>query len=154
MGLSDALLFPFRRFFCPPLLTTSFSTIKVPGVTVLMFLTILSFSVITSGTVFCFVRDIPMIGAIHTNNGIRPSWIDNQGIHSQFGTEGWVAAALLSFSALAFIAAAAAARKPDGEPPAEFDAALRIFGFTAPGWCFLSYVIFRTKSGHSFNVHF
>jgi membrane-associated protease RseP (regulator of RpoE activity) len=148
MGLTTALLSPFRRFFRAPVLETPFSTIKIPPVQFLMFATFLSFVVITSGTVFCLVRGIGMTGYARGSDGkVFMSWIDMSGVTSQFGTEGLVAAMLFSASAASFISAIKVLRKPEREELTDWDGIQRKFAFSCPVWCYLSYLVFTAKVG-------
>jgi hypothetical protein len=148
MSLQNLLLTPFRLFFRAPVLQTPFSTLKIPPISFLMSITFISFCVITSGTIFCFVRGIGMIGYTRNReNQVVTTWIDSQGVSSQFGIEGWVAALMFSLSAVSFIAAIVVLRKPKDEELTDLEESMRRFAFSCPFWCVMSYLIFSAKVG-------
>jgi hypothetical protein len=148
MGLSEVLLRPFQTFFRAPILNIPISTITVPPVPFLMVITFGSFCIITSGTVFCFVRGIGMVGHVRGRDG-HPvvSWMDTQGVGSQFGVEGLIAAMMFSASAASFIASIVILQKPEDEELSEIDQVMRNFAFSCPLWCLLSFWIFSAKVG-------
>lgn len=154
--MSSKLLIPFRRWFRAPVVDTPFSTISVPSVWIVMSIIFISFSVITSGFVFCVVRGMPVSGPIRGKDG-KPvlSWIDvGGGISNQFLGEGIIAAIVFSLSASSFIASYyILTREPTKGKPEEVNQYLRKFAFTSPLWCFLSYHIFTWKLG-SFSIKF
>ena len=148
------LLAPFRRWFKPPVLETPLSTIPVPPISVLMVLIFASFSVITSGFIFCLVRGMPMTGYIRTKDGgYRISWIDLNSLSNQFLAEGIVAAFMFSLDAASLISVCYIMSKDEDEQLSDWEAIVKKFAYTSPIWTFLSYKIFSAKF-RAFSIRF
>lgn len=143
MGIPELLLKPFKKWFKPPVLETPFSTIELPRVSICMTIIFASFFFIYGGFVFCQVRGMPLSGYIRGRDG-KPvlSWIES-GLNSQFLAEGIISSIIVSCGALSLIAAVYLLQKD--EPFNEIDGALEKFAFTAPIWCFSSYIMFNQK---------
>jgi hypothetical protein len=150
---ADIFMAPFRKWLKPPALETPFSTIALPRPSILIISVFCSIFVITSGFVYCVVRNIPLTGYVRGRDGKAiVSWME-PGLSGQFLAEGIVAALSFSCSAASFICAFYILRKDPSEPLTALEETMRKFAFSAPIWCFLSYHIFSTKLG-SFSVKF
>lgn len=146
MGFSELLLYPFKKHFKAPILVTPVSTIKLPPTGVTVTLVFLSFFVIVGGFIYCFVNGIPMVGYRRDQHGNPvPSWIDPNGLSSQFLAEGMVASMIFSLGALSIMCAFYVMNKSKKEKEGEFDKYLRGFGYTAPLWTFLAFQLFHIK---------
>jgi hypothetical protein len=145
MGLSEFLLIPFRRGFRPPALDTPFSTIKMPSVILTLPICVISFFIITSGFVFCFVTGMPMVSYTRDEHqNVVSSWISPHGLSHQFLAEGIVAALTFTLGAASLIAAFYELTKPEKDKT-DFDDFLKMFGFTAPFWQICALQVFRMK---------
>ena len=144
--MPDILLTPFKRWFRAPVIETPFSTVPVPSTPILMSVIFFSFGVITSGFVFCVVRQMSMTGYIRGANG-RPvvSWIDLTSLSNQFMAEGMVAAIMFSLAAASLIGAFYILSKDENEKLTDVESFIKNFSYTAPLWCLLSYEIFHMK---------
>lgn len=144
MGFIELLLKPFNKWFLPPVVNTPFSTIKLPPAFVTILLFFVSFFVICSGTIFCYVRGMPMVGGVRTNDGrVVPSWIDVGNISNQFLAEGMVASFMFTVAALSIITGIIVIQIK-GEL-SDFQYFLKLFAYSAPFWCFCSFSIFNAK---------
>jgi hypothetical protein len=145
MGLSEFLLIPFRRAFRPPVLNTPFSTIKMPSVVLTLPICGISFFIITSGFVYCFVTGMPMVGySRDESQRIVASWISPNGLSSQFLAEGIIAAMTFTLGAASLIVAFYEVMKPEKDK-SEFDRFLTYFAYSAPFWQFAALQVFRMK---------
>jgi hypothetical protein len=145
MGLSEFLLIPFRRRFRPPVLETPFSTIKMPSVALTVPLCGLSFFIITSGFIYCFVTGMPMVGYTRDEQQrIVAAWISPNGLSHQYLAEGIVVAFTFTLGAAALIVSFYELTKPEKDKT-ELDHFLTMFGYTAPLWEFFALHIFRMK---------
>jgi hypothetical protein len=145
MGFSDILLAPFRRLFCPPLLSTPFSTIKMPPLFVTTLLCGGSFAIIASGVVFCFVTNMPMVGFLSDGQGkVVPHWISPNGISHQFLAEGIIASMTFTLGAGALLAAFYEIMKED-DKKSDIDRILTFYGYSGPLWPTLAMAVFRVK---------
>lgn len=144
MPISDILMYPFQKFFNPPLINTPMSTIKWPNIYLSTSLLFASFFVITGGFIYCFVNQMPMIGYRRNENGqIVSSWIDPNGLSSQYLAEGMIASMMYSLGAGSFIAAFYLMIKRS--PFTGFDEFLCIFAYSCPFWPILSFFVFHQK---------
>ena len=164
MGIKDFFLSPFRNHFHPPTIYTPFSTIKIPPISVCMFIVFCSFFIITGGFIFCIVRDVPFIGAVMGRDGRQhPSWI-NSGGFSQFGAEGCIIGAVFTLAGGSLVAAYSLITKRAEErkiseknkgkqkqqqqqQSLDFDHIKELFAMSCPLWLFLSFSLFRMKIG-------
>lgn len=144
MGLTEILLKPFQKWFNPPLVSTPFSTIILPPSTITITLLVSSFFIICSGIIFCYVRNMPMVGAIRRpDGGVSLSWIDLGSISNQFLAEGLIASALFTISACSIISSLYIMQVR--RPLSEIEKLLKFYGYSSPFWCFCSFLIFRAK---------
>lgn len=144
MGASEFLMKPFQKWFCPPLVSTPFSTIVLPPSIITITLLIASFFIICSGIIFCYVRNMPMVGASRRPDGsVAFSWIDLGSISNQFLAEGIIASALFTISACSIISSLYIIQCKG--KLSEFEKLLKIYGYSSPFWCFCSFLIFRAK---------
>lgn len=143
MGFSDFLLHPFQKWLKAPILETPFSTIELPRLSVCMSIIFVTFFFIYGGFVFCQVRGIPLSGYARGRDG-KPilTWIEPS-LSSQFLAEGIISSIIVSCGALTLISAAYLLQKD--EPFSEMDKVIEKFTFTAPIWCFGSFIIFNLK---------
>jgi hypothetical protein len=145
MGLSDFLLAPFRRFFCPPLLNTPFSTIKMPPLFLTTLLCVGSFFIIASGFVFCFVTKMPMVGYARDEQGnIVASWISPNGLSHQYLAEGIIASMTFTLGAGALLASFYEMTKDESKKD-DWDNLLTYYAYSAPFWPLLAMAVFRMK---------
>ncbi|KAK8895094.1 hypothetical protein M9Y10_023536 [Tritrichomonas musculus] len=144
MGLSEILMKPFQKWFNPPIINTPFSTITLPPSFITISLLITSFFIICSGIIFCYVRNMPMVGAIRRHDGsVSVSWIDLGSLSNQFLAEGMIASLLFTISACSIIASLYIIQCK--EPLSEIQKILKVYGYSSPFWCFCSFLIFRAK---------
>lgn len=144
MGFSDLLMRPFEKYFNPPALNTPVSTIKWPNIYYSTIVLFASFLIITSGTIFCFVNGMPMIGYRRNEQGqIIASWIDPNGLSSQYLAEGMIASMIFSLGAGSFITAFYLLRKKGKRTGV--DDALALYAYSCPFWPILSFFVFQQK---------
>ncbi|OHS94070.1 hypothetical protein TRFO_39737 [Tritrichomonas foetus] len=144
MKFTELLLLPFQRFFKPPVLHTPLSTIQWPNIIFSTCLLFVSFLVISGGVVFCYVNGMPMIGYHRDQSGqIVSSWIDPNGLSSQYLAEGIIASLMFSLGAASFMAAFFVMTKKG--KPTEIDRLLNIFACSAPVWPIMSLFVFKQK---------
>jgi hypothetical protein len=127
------------------MLDTTVSTIELPRLSFTLLITLLSFLVITSGFVFCYVNGMPMVGMTRDQHGnYKSMWISNQGMSSQFLAEGLVAAMAYTCGACSLIAAVYELEKDEADKT-EVDNFLEMFAYTSPIWGILAFFVFNMK---------
>ena len=142
--MADLLLLPFTRWVRAPVIETPISTIQMPSTYISVPICVLSFFVITSGTIYCFVNNMPMSGYYRDDRGrIRSTWM-SEGLSNQYLAEGLVAALTLSAGACALIAAYQVMGKEDEELTG-VEMSIKWFGVSAPLWAFFTFHVFRMK---------
>ena len=140
--LERVLMLPFEKLFVPPVLKTNLSTFPWPNIYFSMFVVFISFIVISSGTIFCFVHGIPLFGYQMTPYGIVTPWISDQGLSSQYLAEGLIAAIIYALGALSLLSGF---YLMNHNKTGEFQNILQVFSYTAPLWVMMSLWIFRMK---------
>jgi small-conductance mechanosensitive channel len=104
----------------------------------------ISFFTITSGSVYCIVTGISMVGYSQNDDGeMVLSWISTD-MSEQFIAEGIIAALCFTLCAAALIVSFYEIVKPN-QDKAEIDDYLRQFAFTAPLWLICIILVFRMK---------
>ena len=134
---------PFENFFQAPELETPLSTIKMPSTWVSMPLMLLSFFVISSGIVFCYVNGMPLTGYYRGPDG-NPvwTWIDENGLSSQYIGEGLLASMIYTGGACAFIAAFKVLEKRKSGGAAWV---WKVLAYSIPVWILASFQMFHRK---------
>jgi hypothetical protein len=145
MGLANLFIRPFEKYFRPPILDTPISTIRLPAPGLTVTVCVVSFFIITSGFVFCFVNGMPMTGYYRDENG-HPTmtWIAKNGLSSQYLAEGLIASGTYSLGALSLIAAFYEMNKNAAEMT-EIDRFFVGFAYTAPIWAYAGFNVFHMK---------